>query len=494
MFDSRDRKPLTGIVVSILDKFAADAGEVTTDEAGHYRLAIPPGKGYSLTARGAVHSNRTYSDLKVPPQGLQHDIHLVRHGKVRGFVRDAKGSPIANAQVHFFNRDGEDNSSAATDARGHFSYDLLDIDAAHPSNRYEFLIADKRYSFSKQLHSIKPWYGPDDEASIDITLLPRATIKGRVTCKGKPVVDAEVFVSPMPDTGVDSDSTMTDANGAYSLSLSAPRTYRLEFISESAMNGKATVSVKPDQTLTFNQSLAPFVYGAIAGRVVDLAGRPVAGATILLSKQGEPFPVAITDVRGRFHATQIKPATDYCVTAWLSRRQTGNVSRRGVHVLASKTTTVELRGDTAPPRLRILSPASGTTVAGKVDIKADAKDNFGLQTIVLTQHEEFVDETRFVDAELEAVGMQRTRNYTHTRQATVALQLDSRDLPDGKQFLKVQCFDAYGNNVERSLLLYVKNGKNSRFVPGPPVDKTGSFGNAASPPVGNAAAGAKMSY
>ena len=120
-----------------------------------------------------------------------------------------------------------------------------------------------------------------------------AIISGQVTDSQTklPIAAATVTVSP------GGASTLTDANGNYSLNVSAG-TYTVTASAPMYNSSSQTVTVKPGQRLPLNFKLTSITaYGSITGTVTDAnTSAPIAGATVALSNG----LMRITDANGNF--------------------------------------------------------------------------------------------------------------------------------------------------------------------------------------------------
>jgi hypothetical protein len=158
-----------------------------------------------------------------------------------------------------------------------------------------------------------------------------ATITGQVVDSQTRVPIPGAIVSASPG----SSSTVTDANGNYSLTLAAG-TYTVTASAAAYTSASQTATVKTGQKLTLNFKLSSSTtYGSLTGTVMDSVTRaPIVGATVTLSNG----LVRVTDANGAFSYSIVLSGT-YTVTV----SGIGYVTQsQQVLIRAGKTTTVQI--------------------------------------------------------------------------------------------------------------------------------------------------------
>ncbi|MBV9868870.1 MAG: carboxypeptidase regulatory-like domain-containing protein [Abitibacteriaceae bacterium] len=472
VYDRHDKTPLADIEIGIGSDETDSYGKVKTDHQGHYRIPVALGKGYLITAEGAAYSDFAFQDLIIPANGMKRDIGLLKKGVVKGTVRDTSGRPIAGARLFFFGPSGYNGDKVITATDGSFYTDALDIDYDANPTQYELLITQPKYSYIETKLSVQPHYAATDEHVANFVLLARAIVKGRITSQGKAIKDASLvpalingtmpFDSNTDNQEIDSLIQMTDSNGNYTLSLSAPQTYNIDISGEDTVATRVQMHLVPGQSITINRDLAPFPYGSIAGRVINLAGHQVVGAAIELwtPRTSETDPVAYTDKRGRYVVRKVAPGDDYVVFAYMPKAQmrTGP-NKESVRVRSYKTTIVNLRGDTVPPRCHILSPLPGATVKGIVSVRAKGTDNDGVSVIVLMVENEWIKDVEISHTD-EGLPFDGKPSQTHwVRRGRAAFEWDSRKVSDGWHLLRIDVYDIDGNMASRTVKVKVHNAR-----------------------------------
>ncbi len=146
---------------------------------------------------------------------------------------------------------------------------------------------------------------------------PQGHISGRVLLEPRDLAGNPAgSVQPIPDVTVIvardevSDTTVTDAAGGFRVESRGPGTYRVSvnvperFYSE---DPTTTVTLRDPRSCA---AVAAMLHhdGLVAGRVVDTAGRPVAGLTIELAPSGKgPGTRTVTGRDGRYSVARVPP-------------------------------------------------------------------------------------------------------------------------------------------------------------------------------------------
>jgi protocatechuate 3,4-dioxygenase beta subunit len=252
-----------------------DAPRAVGGPDGRFRLRdLPPG-----THRAGI-SARGYADKSIPVQAREGaetdvgDVTLATGSVVRGRLRDAKGSPVPGARIH-------------ADPAGHhgaFAMDVTDIDGA-------FLLAglgEGRYRLSATVGAAHRG-GLEVEAGgepVEWILAPAGAIVGEVVdASGRPVDSFHVTARPVGGDATSPFAPRSTASGAFRIEDVVPGRYALLVTSsEHADEVVSDVDVTADRTTDVGRiRLGPA--GIVRGTVVDAAGRPVAGAAVMVRSQ-----------------------------------------------------------------------------------------------------------------------------------------------------------------------------------------------------------------
>ena len=181
--------------------------------------------------------------------------------------------------------------------------------------------------------------------------VPTGHISGRVLLESRDLAGKSTGVSrPAPDITViiardeASDTTVTDAAGEFRVESRGPGTYRVNvnvperFYSDAP----ATTVTLRDPRSCASVDIALHDNGQITGRVVDTAGRPVAGLTIELgpSRMGGGGRRTVTDRDGRYLLSRV-PSGRFVVSVPAGPSPAGGRAVRlfhpGVESLAAST-------------------------------------------------------------------------------------------------------------------------------------------------------------
>lgn len=460
--DARTKKPLAGANITL--EGYDDSFETTTGADGRYRINhVAPRAGYAWSVSHKGYSGRSNyrgqgPEVTVAAQGLKFDIPLLRLGVARGIVRDIAGHPVAGAKVSISRVQDYDSDLVKTNHEGRFESRILPVSFATDSALYRVRVFTPRLSGAETRVRVSAWYQRGDEASVRLTLKPRAVISGRVTYRGKPLAKATVLVENQSGfAAVQADPhayTSTDANGRYSLKVSAPARYGVSIYSEDTIPQLARVAVSPGRVVALNRDLKPAPYGSIRGRIVDLSGRGVKGAGIELwtPDTSETMPLAVTDARGRFFIAKVAPFDNYRVSVTMpGADRRGGVSIESVRVRPHRTTPVFARGDTIRPQLQVLNAVPAILKAGEFSLRLRASDNQGLSSAYLK-----VDKAWAINGRESSDKDFENPHKKAPRHATITLPWDARTVSNGPHTLKVVVTDLVGNVTSQSFKVRVQ--------------------------------------
>jgi hypothetical protein len=260
---------LVEVVLVVSSNDGQVSGVAETDKNGFYSFpGLPAGLSYVITPvynalytfTGATTQRRLGSDLTVDLTGTR------RTYSISGKIVDQASAPLSNVTVTLY---GAANNSAATltDAAGTYLFPNLPggIDYAVSTAKAKYLLTPASQQFD-YLHS-------DNRADFaaDLTY----DITGRVTdTSGLPLIGITMTL-----TGPQSRTTSTDANGAYSVTVSKPGSYLLTPSKEqnfySFTPGSRTFNVNGDISMDFSASALSLTSPS---QVLEFDGTP--GASI----------------------------------------------------------------------------------------------------------------------------------------------------------------------------------------------------------------------
>jgi protocatechuate 3,4-dioxygenase beta subunit len=297
-----DGTPLEDVIVSVEKSDLAEMSSTTTSADGAFDLAgVPVDCSRLLLTWG--HSGTSRPEPLAPGaddvSGLQ--ITVDSGFILRGVVLDAAGVPLAGAQVDV----GRRRESQADEA-GRFA--LRDV-AAEPMDRVLEVRAWAPWHERATAEVLVP-RSSTESPFVELRLTGSGRLAGRVTwADGAPAMAAHVGVEYLMDPGggsrgFDGLGTSTDEDGRYDLDhvpagrflVSAGRATLPPGVLPDAPVGRTPlelwipdVDVAAGRVTTLDIVLPP--PAAIAGRVLDGTGRPVAGARVSLRRlQRWPAP------------------------------------------------------------------------------------------------------------------------------------------------------------------------------------------------------------
>lgn len=272
--DERDR-PLAGAKIQVVSVPAAAPPAVSGADGG-FRLAdLAPGRAdLSVVREGYLQV--TLRGVAVP--AAEPLIVRLRPGRsLAGRVTGLRGEPVAHATVYrlyFSEQDpgrftgSSSTSLASSDGEGRFLARGLD------PGPLALLVEAPGYR-PRQLRIEIPDEGDPDP--LEIALETGAEVEGRVLAAGQPL--AGVFVSAYPTSSAGPQSralAATDGDGRYRLAGLAAGRHRIELVDTEGRQAAEELEVRPGrQELDLH-----LPGGGLAGRVVDAAGAPVAGADL----------------------------------------------------------------------------------------------------------------------------------------------------------------------------------------------------------------------
>lgn len=305
-----DGTPLAGAGVSTMHRAAnGNRGGGTgrpTDERGRFRIQGRPGWVFAITAshpRGTAVSARV-ADVEVG----RHDVvlRLTEPRKVPLRVRGAGGDPVPR----FAYRVRVNNEFASTVESGEAlaTHTGGEIAVAVPSSTFVVELVAPGYASAEA--------GPFDPdalpASLEATLQPLPSLRGRVVRHGEPVADVVVraHAALEPDRAVTRNGfalvvqpdreipgTRTDADGSFVLDVGAVGDWWLVTDPVATFSGPFSVGTH-GSTSDIVIDLGP--RGGIQGTVRSSTGRPLSGRRVQASSGDGAWVDSLTDSLGRY--------------------------------------------------------------------------------------------------------------------------------------------------------------------------------------------------
>ncbi|RKH15063.1 carboxypeptidase regulatory-like domain-containing protein [Corallococcus sp. CA053C] len=239
----------------------------TSDARGNFRVeGLAPG-AYLLEARALGHARAVESRLRIPVKGPL-TVALRVAGVIEGFVVDARGLPVADAEVQV---GGSPAQVVTTGAEGGFSVEVEP--GAHTVSARR---GDESGALDKPVIST----AGSTVRDVRIRLGPGAVLEGRVVeqSSGSPVVGARIDVSLSEGNG-NSGLALSDAEGHFVVRGLAPGSYDAK-VSAQGYSPTARHGLTVGQGERFPVDLVLSRTGAVEGQVRDSAGVPVVGARV----------------------------------------------------------------------------------------------------------------------------------------------------------------------------------------------------------------------
>ena len=304
---ANDLTPLEGALVS------AGGSVVYTGINGMALFRLPSGKAY-FSARKDWISQHCRADIEAG-HSTNIWIQLPPPPTITGTVRDPSGAPVAGRCVSFhpgFYPDMPNYSEVTTDKDGCYEIILKlsqeDMGWEGPIHETNFILAR---SVERNLCAIRDFV--EYPTKLDLDLQPGITISGSVKdTAGAPVTNATVDLAleGLRSTRQNGPPLIqVNAQGVFTLAaMPQGRAYWASQGVTAKGYGTVNLNLKPGDTKTNHYEFPIFVLKRanlkLAGQVLGLDAKPVSGATIGFSGEGQlqrtPPPSAQTDSQGHF--------------------------------------------------------------------------------------------------------------------------------------------------------------------------------------------------
>jgi protocatechuate 3,4-dioxygenase beta subunit len=298
VLDKKDRQPVPQVSINAYAQNFQTAGSSASN--GIALLRLPPGD-YQLTATKENSRSENASATVEAGKTNRVEIELSPPPKVTGVVRRPDGQPAAGLDVRIVGAGGFGPGAvnAKTDADGRFDLDWSPQRFGPNETTYCLLVRDveRNLAVAQDID--------EDTSVLDLKLAPGLTLVGRVECDGKPITNASAALvfwtgrSGMWLQGLARTNTpgkfeipALPPGRRYGVIVSAPgygqkQNHNLETFSEPGRQELDAVELK----------LANL---KLAGQVLDADDKPVAGANVNMSGEGQPSGNVRTDREGRF--------------------------------------------------------------------------------------------------------------------------------------------------------------------------------------------------
>ena len=318
-----DRKPLAQVMVNAYrENFQSGA---SSDTNGIAFLRLPPGDYQVAASRESMAANQTSASVEAG-QTNRVEIEIAAPKKITGIVRQADGQPAAGLLVRMVGAYGPNATEVKTDADGKFELEWNQRQFGQNDTTACILVrdAERNLAVAQDID--------EDTGPLDLKLAPGLTLAGRAQSDGKPVTNATaklVFWTGRSGMWLDG-LARTNTPGQfeipalppgrkYGVVVSAPgygqrQIYDVGASADAIRQELDTVELQPANL-------------PLAGQVLDADDKPVAGANVNLSGEGQPNAHTRTDRGGRFRFEHVCEGPAQISAN--SQRSFGSVSAEG---------------------------------------------------------------------------------------------------------------------------------------------------------------------
>jgi len=344
--------PLAGAKVRIVTAYTSGHSYfATTDSNGDYVINKVADQSYVVKARDTGYiPNGSGVFQVIPGSNTAPTVELtpIATGTVTGQVTDSNGNPIADAKVQLIPTLGTprtmdslppsgETSTLQTnfaDAGGYGLTATTDANGDYVINN----VLDASYYVRAHISGYTPntttaftvTTGSNTAPTVQLFAIAYGTVSGEVTdASGNPLSGASVELEPVSMVGETITYgpkhytvKATDAKGDYSFSNILAGTYLVSIQAKGYVdNTSANFTVVAGSNTAPTVQLTPIVYGTVTGQITDNTGKPLAGATVIISSVSIPSqpnlfvgPQATTDANGDYTVKNVETGS-YTVVA-----------------------------------------------------------------------------------------------------------------------------------------------------------------------------------
>ncbi|MHC4942677.1 MAG: carboxypeptidase regulatory-like domain-containing protein [Planctomycetota bacterium] len=333
----------------VKNKDFSSSGSVLSEKNGFFSVEGLADGSYTVRISKEEYSDEVKSGIKAGTNDME--VILKKRGGVAGVIRDWKTQePVKEFKIRVMRRraGGDKGPLRSTRISKKFetddgAYHIMDLDPGH----YALVVSAEGYAdcTSDDVTVVRDYL----IRNVDIYMNKGGEIRGRVVDgSGSPVEGAKVLLNdnnfqdnPLyhifsamagPTDGPAKKETLSAADGTFHLKLIVPGAYQVavehEDYSSAAVND---VLVVLGQETTPPTGEVVLMRGAkLFGTVRDASGRPVPGATIVVTSTSAYMKQTVTDKEGQYLVRHLTPG-EYTVSCQLNRlkgRDLGNVFKR----------------------------------------------------------------------------------------------------------------------------------------------------------------------
>jgi protocatechuate 3,4-dioxygenase beta subunit len=318
-----DRKPLPQVHVNAYKKsFQSTA---ISDNNGVARLRLPSGDYQIFASRQSIAENQISIRMEVGRTNSL-EIELASPRQISGIVSTPDGRPAVGISVRIVSGFGPGPDDVKTDANGRFELTLNQRGSTTFETAACLLVRDPDHNLAVAQDV------DEDTGPINLQVAPALTLVGRVESNGKPITN--VTARLIFHTGRIGfwlrDLARTNTPGQYEIPALPPgRKYGIVV----SAPGYGQVSIfdigaSPDAV---RRELDPVELKPanlrLAGQVLDVDDKPVAGCNVSLNGEGQPNANMRTDREGRFYFEHVCEGS--IQLSGNNQKSYGNISTEG---------------------------------------------------------------------------------------------------------------------------------------------------------------------
>lgn len=363
-----DGEEAAGVQIIVQDQEGNTVATATSDADGKIEIQVPVGSDYTvIVVADQQQGGATIEGVTVAAgQTVNIGVVAVNPALVTGVVSgtvSVGGEPVAGVIVSVVDSSGNTVSTGVTGEDGSFSL------VVPVGEGYTVIIGGNAEQAGTTIPNVTVTEnGTTDLGSVSVEpVVNTGIIAGAVVSGGAPVAGITVIVTD--SSGNQVAVAVTDANGAYSISVPEGSGYTLTIVGNGSYEGTSQSGitvVAGETTQVGNTEVAPAT-GFISGTVLS-GGNPVAGiVVIVVNGNGEEVATTTTDASGAYNL-EVNAGSGYTVSIVGNSSFNGG-SQSGITVVAGETSTVGTVNVT--PVLRdgvlagtLLAFADGTPVVG----------------------------------------------------------------------------------------------------------------------------------
>ena len=301
--DAVSKKPVDKVSAGVQNPASSQYYSSRSDKDGIARIRLMPGEYQMSSIYKQGYSQQRIQDTVTIEDGKTErlEYQLAGMSKIRGIVRDEKGSPIEGVKLKVCPMGG--SQDAATDAEGRF--EALYDPGGWSSSRTPIIFLIGRYEAGNLAAAVEI---EEDASQVDIILKPAVTFTGRVVDPdGKGIESARITVMLRVSSwgsSIGRDRITTDEQGKFEIkAIPAEQKYTFYVVAEGYGEIRKE-GISTDEAVNNHLDLGALTLAvanlSVSGVVVDNDGKPVPGARISCYGEGQSRSRAETDIEGKF--------------------------------------------------------------------------------------------------------------------------------------------------------------------------------------------------